>query len=55
MPQRAGEPAGVIDFRMLETLEFCAILSLLDLIAEASSASCRSRVNFFAGIFTGLA
>lgn len=55
MPQRAGEPAGVIDFRVSETLEFCAVLCLLDLIAEASSASCRSRVNFVAGIFTGLA
>lgn len=36
-------------------MEFCAVLCLLDLIAEASSASCRSRVNFVAGIVTGLA
>ena len=55
MPQRAGEPAGVIDFRVSETLEFCAFLCLLKLVAEASSASRRSRVNFAAGILTGLA
>lgn len=54
MSQRTGEPAGVIDFRVSETLEICAVLCFLGLIVEASSASCRSRVNFVAGIFTDL-
>lgn len=54
MSQRTGEPAEVMGFRVSETLEICAVLCLLGLIVEASSASCRSRVNFVAGIFTDL-
>lgn len=55
MSQRAGEAAGVIDFGVSETLESCAVSCFLGLIVEAVSASCRSRVNFIAGIFTDLA